>query len=324
MLDADGAPGMLEALERSLKVNPAFEPARVFLAEVRLDLEDYEAAAREAERVLADNPASLPALSVLAAARYFQGDATRYDDARKRALALDPRNAELYNRLAELSARNRLYRQAADFAQQAVALDPRSWRGLGILGLNQLRLGEIDGGPQEPRGVVRGRSLQRLDQEHARPARHLPEYEETRTEHFQILLHGKEAELLAPYAADLAEEAYARSAAALRVSARRSRPRRGLSRSRRLLRAHRRPGRAWPASGVCFGTVLAIDSPSAREVGQFNWGSTLWHELAHTVHARHDRQPRAALVHGRPLRPRGAPRAAGLGRRRDRGLPRAR
>jgi tetratricopeptide (TPR) repeat protein len=29
--------------------------------------------------------------------------------------------------------------------------------------------------------------------------------------------------------------------------------------------------------------VLVIDSPSAREIGQFNWGSTLWHELAHTV-----------------------------------------
>jgi tetratricopeptide (TPR) repeat protein len=37
------------------------------------------------------------------------------------------------------------------------------------------------------------------------------------------------------------------------------------------------------ALGVCFGTVVAIDSPSAREVGKFNWGSTLWHELAHAV-----------------------------------------
>ena len=34
--------------------------------------------------------------------------------------------------------------------------------------------------------------------------------------------------------------------------------------------------------GACFGPVLAIDSPSAREVGQFNWGSTFWHELTHT------------------------------------------
>jgi tetratricopeptide (TPR) repeat protein len=95
VLDADGAPGMLEALERSLKVNPAFEPARVFLAEVRLDQEDYEAAARESEQVLADNPASLPALSALAAARHFQGDQAKYEDARRRALARGPRSPEL-------------------------------------------------------------------------------------------------------------------------------------------------------------------------------------------------------------------------------------
>jgi tetratricopeptide (TPR) repeat protein len=37
------------------------------------------------------------------------------------------------------------------------------------------------------------------------------------------------------------------------------------------------------ALGACFGPVLALDSPSARDIGQFNWGSTLWHELAHTV-----------------------------------------
>jgi len=34
--------------------------------------------------------------------------------------------------------------------------------------------------------------------------------------------------------------------------------------------------------GVSFGTTLAMDSPAAREAGDFNWGSTLWHELAHT------------------------------------------
>jgi tetratricopeptide (TPR) repeat protein len=27
-----------------------------------------------------------------------------------------------------------------------------------------------------------------------------------------------------------------------------------------------------------------MDSPSAREQGEFNWGSTFWHELAHTFH----------------------------------------
>jgi tetratricopeptide (TPR) repeat protein len=36
------------------------------------------------------------------------------------------------------------------------------------------------------------------------------------------------------------------------------------------------------ALGVSFGPVVAIDAPSARPTGDFNFGSTLWHELAHT------------------------------------------
>jgi hypothetical protein len=35
------------------------------------------------------------------------------------------------------------------------------------------------------------------------------------------------------------------------------------------------------ALGVTFGLVVAMDSPSARKPGDFNWGSTLWHEMSH-------------------------------------------
>ena len=37
------------------------------------------------------------------------------------------------------------------------------------------------------------------------------------------------------------------------------------------------------ALGVCFGKVVAMDSPRARKAGAFNWGSTLWHEFAHVI-----------------------------------------
>lgn len=33
--------------------------------------------------------------------------------------------------------------------------------------------------------------------------------------------------------------------------------------------------------GVAFGYVVAMDSPSGRPVNEFQWGTTLWHELAH-------------------------------------------
>ena len=35
------------------------------------------------------------------------------------------------------------------------------------------------------------------------------------------------------------------------------------------------------ALGVTFGQVVAMDSPSGRKPGDFNWGATMWHEMSH-------------------------------------------
>ncbi len=37
------------------------------------------------------------------------------------------------------------------------------------------------------------------------------------------------------------------------------------------------------ALGACFGRVVSIDSPHARQPGTFSWQATLWHELAHVI-----------------------------------------
>ena len=37
------------------------------------------------------------------------------------------------------------------------------------------------------------------------------------------------------------------------------------------------------ALGACFGRVVTMDSPRARPPGDFNWQSTLWHEIAHVI-----------------------------------------
>ena len=48
------------------------------------------------------------------------------------------------------------------------------------------------------------------------------------------------------------------------------------------------------ALGACFGRVVTLDSPKARPPGDFNWGATLWHELAHvfTIQMSNSRVPR--------------------------------
>ncbi|HEY9138155.1 MAG TPA: tetratricopeptide repeat protein, partial [Terriglobus sp.] len=48
------------------------------------------------------------------------------------------------------------------------------------------------------------------------------------------------------------------------------------------------------ALGVTFGQVIAMDSPSGRKPGDFNWGATLWHEMSHAyiITATNQRVPR--------------------------------
>jgi tetratricopeptide (TPR) repeat protein len=48
------------------------------------------------------------------------------------------------------------------------------------------------------------------------------------------------------------------------------------------------------ALGACFGRVVTLDSPKARPPGDFNWGETLWHEMAHvfTLQLSNNRVPR--------------------------------
>ena len=69
------------------------------------------------------------------------------------------------------------------------------------------------------------------------------------------------------------------------------------------------------ALGACFGRVVTLDSPKAREPGTFNWGETLWHEIAHVITLQLSGEPPAAMAERRHIGLRGAPRAARVGPR---------
>ncbi|MGD8867372.1 MAG: tetratricopeptide repeat protein, partial [Gemmatimonadales bacterium] len=209
----DGSPEAMQLARRSLEVNPNLVEARAFVAGLYIDLEEYGRAEEEAEAALAVNPASLEALAVLAAARYLQGDLAGFQDVERRVLSLNPRYAGLYTKLAEASARNRLYAAAADFGRRAVELDSKSWRGYALLGVNQLREGEIEEGRRnleiafagDPYDVWTKNTLDLMDD--------LAGFDRARTDRFVLSIDRRESALLSLYLGDLAEEAYDRLAA---------------------------------------------------------------------------------------------------------------
>jgi tetratricopeptide (TPR) repeat protein len=276
----DGSSEALDLARSSLETNPNSPSARAFLGRLYLDLEDTERAEEEASRALEVNPASLEALSVLAAALYIRGDQAEYERVRQQVRELNPAYPDLFNTVAELSVRTHLYADAVSLARQAVQLDPASWRGQALLGLNLLRIGEMDEGRRvleaafagDPYNVWVKNTLDLLD--------NLDGYREVRSPRFRFYLDPDEAETLSLYMVDLAEEAFESMAA--RYGYRPPTPLRLEAFSRHADFSVRTVGLAgFGALGVSFGSVLAMDSPSARDRGTFNWGSTLWHEISH-------------------------------------------
>jgi tetratricopeptide (TPR) repeat protein len=277
----DSQPGVDSLLNRALEINPNFTEARVQRAQLLLESEEYALAQKEVERALAVNPSSSEALAVLAAIRYVTGDTKGYEETRQRALALNPANAAFYVTMSSAASRIRLYAVAASFALQGIAADPKSWEAHGLLGMNMLRLGKMKEGRRslevsftgDPYNVWIKNTLDLLDT--------FGNYDETTDGKFTTMIEKSESSLLSIYLRDLAERAYATfqqryqftPTPPIRIE---------------VYKSHadfsvRTVGLAGlGALGVSFGTTLAFDSPAAKDAGPFNWGSTVWHELAHT------------------------------------------
>lgn len=280
-MEEDGQPGADSLLRASLNVNPEYVPSRTLHAEMLISLEDFAGAQTDIDRALKTNPDDDRALAIAAGIRYLTHDQPAFDALRQRALALNPANAEVYDALSELAGNVRLYKEAADFAKQAISLDPKDWHGWALLGNNQLRLGQIEVGRAsldtsfkgDPYSVWVKNTLDLLDT--------YKNYDLIPSEHFQFMIEKDESGILSVYLKQLAEEAYATfqkkyqytPPPPVRVE---------------IYRSHadfsvRTVGLAGlGALGVSFGTTLAFDSPAAKDAGPFNWGSTFWHELAHT------------------------------------------
>ena len=289
----DGDPEAFAMGKMALGLNANLVEARVFVAGQQIGLENRVAAENEAEAALNVNPSSLEALSVLGAAYFLQHDTAGYESARGRVFALNPAYADFYNTVAELASNNRLYMEGVELAREAVKVDPKSWRGYTLLGIGLMRTRRVPEGRQnletafkgDPYNVWTKNTLDLLDR--------MEKFKETKTKRFVFVMDPKESDLLTPYLSELAEEAYDKLQARYGFGA--STPvRLEIFPSHADFSVRTMGLTGLGALGVSFGSLLAMDSPSARETGHFNWASTFWHELTHafTLGATDNRIPR--------------------------------
>ncbi len=278
-----GSPEAIALADSALETNPRYTDALVFRAMLYVELEDYGRASEDVDRALTVNPRSIEAMTVRAGLQYLRGDQAGFAATRRRVLEENPAYAEFFATLAELSVRNRLYAEAVAFAREAVAVDSISWRAHALLGINELRIGAMREGRAhldrafagDPFDAWTKNTLDLLDT--------LQTYDEIGSNRFTFAIDGKESGLLALYVAPVAEEAYERFAS--RYGFRPQVPVRVEIYPDHQDFSVRTVGlTGFGALGVSFGPVIAMDSPSARDPGEFHWAATLWHEIAHTFH----------------------------------------
>jgi cellulose synthase operon protein C len=267
-------------LSRALTINPNFVEALALKAALALEANQLDAASTEIDKALKINPRSLDAHSLKAALLYLQDK--DFEPEVAATLAISPKYGGVFNTLSHYATITRRTEQAAQFAGRAIEIAPRLWDAHLSLGMALLRLGQMEPGREavekafkgDPFNIWAKNTLDLLDS--------MRDFKETKRGPFIIKASAQESDVLSPYAANLLEEAAAKLTAKYRFT-----PKGPIiieifqNHEDFAVRTLGMPGLG--ALGVCFGFVIAQDSPSAREAGEFNWGSTLWHEYTHVI-----------------------------------------
>jgi len=276
-------PAARAALDRALKTNPNSVPAHLLAAELALDDRKRDEAGASIRKALSVNPASLEAISLQAAIAALEDRSADFERQAQEALKINPRFGEVYRVAGDHLARNYRFDEAVVMVRRALALDPDNARANADLGTHLLRTGDEPGARAALERAYKGDAF---DQTTINQLRLLDELDKfvTITDGDVIMrLHPDEVGVMREHAMPLAKQALAT-----------------LSKQYEFevagpiliemfpkhddfaVRTIGLPGFIG-ALGACFGRVVTLDSPNARDPGEFNWGETLWHEIAHVI-----------------------------------------
>lgn len=272
----------LAEVDRALAINANHTGALVLRAWLDLEAGRPEGAEERIRRALQVAPSLVDAMAIRAAGFYLADKKPDLEGEIKRALATNPRAGSLFSTLAHFAVINRRYAESVEFGRRAVELSPRLWPARTELGIQLLRTGrEAEGRAElqrtfdgDPFNVWAKNTLDLLDS--------MREFRDTVRSPFIVRAAAKDSDVVSTYAADLLEDAHKKLTAKYKFTPRGPITVELFSNHEDFaVRSLGLPGLG--ALGVCFGQVIAMDSPLAREAGSFNWGSTLWHEFAHVI-----------------------------------------
>jgi tetratricopeptide (TPR) repeat protein len=276
---------------KATELDPKLVEAHELLANLYLEDSDTTKAVAEADKAIELSPDALDAMAIHAAVELL---ADKPPDAwLDKIKQVNPNYGEGYSRIAYFLIFNRRYEDGVAYYRKAIAADPQLWSAHSELGINLMRLGQVDEPRQQLelaynngfRDAATVNSLRLIDS-----YKNFVTFKDDTT---ILKLHKNEADLLRPYFEEVLKRAMAtydqkykmKLPGPVQVEV-------YPDHEDFAVRTLGMPGLG--ALGVTFGEVVAMDSPSGRKPGDFHWASTLWHEMSHVyiLTATNHRVPR--------------------------------
>jgi tetratricopeptide (TPR) repeat protein len=292
ILSADGFDDKAEDyLKKAIELDPKLPDAHEWMADLALANDDPDQAVAEADKAIALESDALDAMAIHAAVELI---ADRPPDAWfAKIQAINPGYGQAYANVAHQLELHYRYEDAVTYYRKAIEVEPRLWSAHSALGIDLMRLGKEEEPSRELelsynndyRDTATVNSLKLLDS--------YKNYDTFSDPTTILKLDKAEAAQLLPYMQAELHTILTTYAKKYRMT---------LSGPVQVevypnhedfaVRTTGMPGLG--ALGVTFGQVIAMDSPSARKPGEFNWGATLWHEMSHVfiLTATNHRVPR--------------------------------
>ncbi len=292
VVSTDGFDGKAaEYLAKAIQLDPKLAAAHELMADFALANDDRDAARAEADKAIALEDDALDGLAIRAAIELIADGPPDAWFAKIRAI--NPGYGQAYARVARQLELHYRYEDAVTYYRKAIEADPRLWAAHSALGIDLMRLGKEEEPFQELELSYNNGYRDRATVNSLRLLDSYKSFDTFRDDATILKLDKTEAALLLPYMQAELHTILATYQKKYRMKL----P--GLvqlevypNHEDFAVRTMGMPGLG--ALGVTFGEVVAMDSPSARKPGDFNWGSTLWHEMSHVfiLTATNHRVPR--------------------------------
>lgn len=271
-------------LEKTLAEAPSHFGALLLQAESAINFEKYDAASAYLDAVEVVNPRHPEAHAYRAIlAELERADPAEFQRQREAALSVWKENPVIDHLIGRVLSRKYRYEEGADAQKRALALDPGFLPAKLQLALDYLRLGRVDEAwplakevaAADPYNVL-AFNLEVLEKE-------IASFASVRTPDFIIRLPPDEAEIYGDRVVEILTDA-----------------KKTLGEKYGLVIDHPTLVEFYPDQqdfairsfgslggdgllGVCFGSVVTMNSPGSITASKSNWEATLWHEYCHVV-----------------------------------------